>query len=158
MQGEDLLPPRVSSMARLSTPLQIQHLKTRFTKLNPEIGVDVIDWGYVIDEKLAMSENVDVFIDEYPQYKWELPEPEVGQLYMKQIVDAARDQVTEFSYDVVKSRRLGVLEKAAARATKLRISLEKCQGLRPKRPPRKKITCKESEKIEVCFMRCPRPG
>ena len=145
-------------MARLSTPLQIQHLKTRFRKLNPEVGVKHIDWGYVIDETLTMGENVEGFMQEYPQYQWEHPEPEAGQLYMKQIIDATRDQVAEFSYDVVKSRRLGILEKAAARATKLRISLEKCQGLRPKRAPRKKVTCPDSQKVEVCFLRCPRPG
>ncbi|MBA7698302.1 hypothetical protein ES703_106979 [subsurface metagenome] len=143
-------------MSRLSTPLQIGHLKTRFRDLNPSRATDLIDWEHTIDETLTMGENVDVFIEEYPQFRWEKPEAEAGMLYEKQIVDEARAQVAEFSYDVIKSSRLGALQKVGERLLKTRINLEKCQGLRPKRKPRPKVTCKPSEKVEVCFWRCPR--
>ena len=142
-------------MPRLSTPLQIGHLKTRFRELNPSRATDLIDWEHTIDETLTMGENVDVFIEEYPQFRWEKPEAEVGMLYEKQIVDEARDQLAEFSYDVIKSRRLGSLQKVGQRLLKTRINLEKCRGLRPKRKPRPKKTCTEAEKIRVCFNRCP---
>jgi len=54
------------------------------------------------------------------------------------------------------SRLSTPLQRFPGRLKKIKIALERCEGLRPKRKPRKKITCKESEKIQVCFMRCPR--
>lgn len=143
--------------SRLSTPLQIQHLKGRFCELNPDdCDTQVIDWAHVLDEKLTMAENVEAFNEEYPQYTWtrEVLDPGV---YESSIIAEARDQVEEFSYEVIKKRRLGLLEKAAARVSKMALALSRCKGTRPKRKPRKKVTCPEASKIKVCFMRCPKP-
>ena len=142
-------------MPRLSTPLQIEHLKDTFLDLNPAEAVDLIDWDHVIDEELTMAENREIFMEEYPQFRWEKVS-EVPRLYEAQIIADAREQVAEFSYDVVKSRRLGALGKTVGRLAKVKIALERCRGLKPKVPRKPKITCKESEKVQVCFWRCPR--
>ncbi len=143
-------------MSRLSTPLQLEHLQDAFTDLNPGFALDLIDWRSTIDEKGIMSENVDAFEEAYPQFTWARPEERsVGQ-YDKMAIDALADEAEPYGYELIRARKLEGLQKLPARLQKVKGALMKCQGLKPKRKPRKKITCKEAERVRVCFMRCPR--
>ena len=38
-------------------PMQIESLKRIFKNLNPEVGVDLIDWKMDVDETLTFPEN-----------------------------------------------------------------------------------------------------
>ena len=118
---------------RLSSPLQIKALKRRFMDLNPGYATDLVDWKHVLDEKLTMAENVEVFREEYPQFDWGDERVEGPRVYEKQIVDEARAQVGEFSYDVVKSGKLKALEAGGRRAERLKFELEECQMAAPRR-------------------------
>lgn len=145
-------------MARLSTPLQIEHLKSAFLDLNPGAAADLIDWSATLDEALTMGENVDVFEAAYPQFKWIRPETMGPGQYEEMVIAGLAEEAEPYGFDVVRLRRLEALQKAAGRVGKLREDLKICRGLKPRRPPRKKVTCPDREKIEVCFLRCPSPG
>jgi len=58
-------PPKVMPIA-----LQITSLQRIFRSLNPEIGVDVIDWTMQTDKTLTMPENRINLSIVYPQYLW----------------------------------------------------------------------------------------
>ena len=59
-------------LSRLSDPLQLDHLHSRFEKLNPDSDPTLIDWEARLDHSLTMAENFGVFAKQYPQYRWEL--------------------------------------------------------------------------------------
>lgn len=63
------------SPLRVLTPiLQIKNLEAIFSRLNPEIDPQVIDWDFtgqgVLNIRDTMAENVQNFEKKYPQYKW----------------------------------------------------------------------------------------
>ena len=148
--------PGVSSMSRLSSPLQIDHLQNRFTDLNPGADVDRIDWRATMDATATMGENFEIFAQAYPEFNWELEEDISPGRYAAMVIEGLQEEAEPLGYDLVRSRRLSALEKISRRVDKLKSSLEKCRGLKPKRAPRKKITCRESDKVDVVFRRCPR--
>lgn len=143
-------------MARLSSPLQIEHLQHTFSELNPGSDVDLVDWRATLDAGLTMGENVDVFRVAYPQFSWDKSESMGPGQYAEMVIAGLQEEAEPYGYDLVRSRRLGVLEKISGRVDKLKKSLAKCRGLKPKRAPRKKVTCREADKVEVVFRRCPR--
>jgi len=143
-------------MSRLSTPLQLEHLQRTFMDLNPSSAVDLIDWRATIDEELTMGENVDLFEEAYPQFSWVRPEVTGPGQYEEMVIAGLADEAEPYGYELIRSRKMETLQKLPTRLQKVKIALERCQGLRPKRKPRAKVTCKESEKVRVCFMRCPR--
>lgn len=145
-------------MSRLSSPLQIDHLQHTFTELNPAFDVDMVDWRATLDPALTMGENVDVFREAYPQFSWDKSETIGPGQYEQMVIAGLQEEAEPYGYDLVRSRRLSALEKISGRVDKLKSSLEKCRGLKPKRAPRKKVTCREADKVEVVFRRCPRPG
>lgn len=146
-------------MARLSTPLQLEHLQSTFSDLNPGTGVDVIDWRAIVDPTLTMGENVDAFEEAYPQFNWFRPETMGPDQYAEMVIQGLAVEAEPYGYELIRARKLESLQKRPGKLErkleKVTIALEKCQGLRPARKPRPKVTCRESEKIQVCFMRCP---
>jgi len=143
-------------VSRLSSPLQIDHLQNRFTELNPGSDVDRIDWRATMDATATMGENFEIFAQAYPEFNWELEEDISPGQYEKMVIAGLAEEAEPYGYDLVRSRRLGILEKISGRVDKLKSSLAKCRGLKPKRAPRKKVTCREADKVEVVFRRCPR--
>ena len=144
-------------MSRLSTPLQLEHLQRAFEDLNPSSALDLIDWRSTLDESLTMAENVDAFEEAYPQFSWMRPETMGPGQYAEMVIEGLAEEAEPYGYELIRARKLENLQKLPGKIEKVKIALEKCEGLKPpKRKPRKKVTCRESEKIQVCFMRCPR--
>ncbi len=146
-------------MSRLATPLQIDHLKRVFLDLNPGSEEDLIDWRAHLDAKGTMGENVDAFAEAYPQFKWIRPEAVGPGQYEEMVIEGLAEEAEPYGYELIRARRLKDLKRGPARLKKVKIALERCQGLRPERPKRKRKPrkkCKESEKVRVCFNRCSR--
>ena len=124
--------------------------------LNPSSELDLIDWKATMDEKVTMSENVDAFEEAYPQFNWMRPETMGPGQYTEMVIEGLAEEAEPYGYELIRARKLENLQNLPRKLEKVKVALEKCKGLRPKRKPRKKVTCKESEKIQICFMRCPR--
>ena len=70
---------------QLSKPLQIKNFKALFSRLNPGIGVDVIDWEKVVVEGEYSMENLENLAEEYPQYRWTEDEKELAALKQREL-------------------------------------------------------------------------
>ena len=57
--------------------MQIVSLKRIFTGLNPDIGIDLIDWAAHVEETLTLPENRLELSIAYPQYTWFSDETEM---------------------------------------------------------------------------------
>jgi hypothetical protein len=57
--------------------LQIESLKRIFKGLNPEVGVDMVDWSAHVEEPLTLPENRLELSIAYPQYTWFTDEAEM---------------------------------------------------------------------------------
>lgn len=64
---------RVANSRRVRMPkeLQIQLLRKRFGKLNPEVGVDMIDWEAAVGGRESFHETLQDLKEEYPMYRWD---------------------------------------------------------------------------------------
>jgi len=70
--------------------LQIESLKRIFKSLNPEVGVDLIDWEAHVDAVLTMPENRLELSIAYPAYRWFADEAE-----MKDVKNEALQELTD---------------------------------------------------------------
>jgi len=134
--------------------LQIESLKKIFRRLNPEVGVDVIDWEMEVDATLTLPENrLDLSL-KFPGYRWfESAEEErgvrketIGELeeylsYLLTVVPAeARADFEKIFGDYVKRVRSAVERKLKVAPLKreierLRAEIERVKaGVAP--PPR----------------------
>ena len=52
-------------------PFQVAALRRIFSKLNPTVGNDVVDFESYVDPSLHMSENIEVLKRAYPVYRFE---------------------------------------------------------------------------------------
>jgi len=88
---------------RLSTPIQIGHLKKLFNKLNPGIDEELIDWEATIGSHETYHESIEDFQSEYPQYNWEEKneDPYAYQQFM-----SVRDQAEDLGYNILSDSEL----------------------------------------------------
>ena len=104
---------------RLSTPLQMDHLKRVFKKNNPDVDTDMIDWS-IIDTSLTYSETVEAFGLLYPQFDWSN-----GEDYNEYYIDDLKTQASVAGYDLVNRRTLRTLENKAQNHDRLRERVKK---------------------------------
>ena len=122
---------------RLPTKLQISHAENFFCERNPPCdALDLIDMQAVIDGSLTMRENIQALQEQYPQFNWS-EKAEIGpSSYEKEIVDSARKDVGEFSYDILKKSKIESLQRAEGRSRRLQKKLEICETQPVRRPSR----------------------
>lgn len=135
--------------------LQIHKFEDLFCGLNPPCDdLDLLDLPSVVDKTLSYKENLGALREEYPQYTWKKGEVTRARSYEKQIVDDARAQVDEFSYDVIKKGKLANLQRSEGRSKRLQKKLEICEE-RPTRRPSIPGTCKIPTVKVRSYKRCP---
>ena len=72
-----------------------------------------------MDATLTFKENLEALKTEYPQFNW-AEKVEVGpRSYEKEIVDSARKDVGEFSYDILKKSKIESLQRTERRSERL---------------------------------------
>src|SRR5271157_3381918 len=86
-------------------------LKKRFDQLNPEIGVDVIDWKSACGSKETFEETVQDLKYEYPEYRWEKTDIQREDQYSKIAIDDLNKQAREFNGACLPSRELSTLRR-----------------------------------------------
>lgn len=128
----------MNMVKRLPTVLQIRHAEDLFCDLNPPCdALDLIDLKATMDGTLSFKENIENLSFEYPQFKWVKPEEVKARTYEKEIVDSARKDVGEFSYDILKGYKVKDLEAKARKLGRTETALEECKIERGK--PQKSI-------------------
>ena len=133
---------------RLPTKLQISHAENFFCERNPPCdALDLIDMKATMDGTLTFKENLEALREEYPQFNW-AEKVELGpRSYERQIVDDARAQVSDFSYDIIKKSKIESLQRAEGRSRRLQKKLEICETQPVRRPSRPGVC--ELKTVEV---------
>lgn len=116
---------------RLSNPLQINALKSRFVRLNPLISIDLIDWDAALDHTVTMDENLETFRAQYPQYTWD----EKEDPYRFQVVQDLRERASDYGLNVISDGELRRLRRADAQNRRPRIVIAQKKTLTDKPKP-----------------------
>jgi len=90
--------------------IKIQTLKKRFKTLNPEVGVDMVDWESEVGKRESYGEALQDLRHAYPEYKWLKQKLDP---YAKVVTTEIRRQADEYGYTVVKKRDMTVLRRGA---------------------------------------------
>ena len=98
---------------RLPCKIQIPMLKKRFDNLNPEIGVDVIDWKSACGKKETFEETLGALKVEYPEYRWEKTDIQREDQYSKMAISDLNQQAREFNGECLPKREVAVLRRKA---------------------------------------------
>lgn len=106
----------------LPKKLQIELLKKIFTKLNPGVSPDVIDWEAEVDETLTFAENRNNLSQHYPVFRWYEVEEEKDEIeeaneafsYLEYVIDEVPDEKLKAEADKtlqeLKSRFIDLME------------------------------------------------
>ena len=107
----------------LPKKLQIELLRKIFTKLNPDVNPDVIDWEAEVDETLTFAENRNNLSQHYPTFKWyevekeekdEIEEANEAFSYLEYVIDEVPDEKLKTEADKtlqeLKSRFIDLME------------------------------------------------
>jgi hypothetical protein len=95
----------------------IRLLKQRFKQLNPEVGVDMIDWEAQIGKKENYSESLKDLKAAYPEYKWMKNKTEN---YDSAVVSNIRKEAGEYNYSLIKDSERKRLTQTAKLTDRLR--------------------------------------
>ena len=98
---------------RLPCAIQIPMLKKRFDGLNPEMGVDVIDWKSACGRKETFEETVQDLKFEYPEYRWEKSDIQREDQYSKMAISDLNKQAKEFNGECLPKREISILRRRA---------------------------------------------
>ena len=92
---------------RLSTPLQLDHMKHWFTENNPFTDPQLIDWS-IIDETLTFNENLECMENNYPSCLWRKQDD-----YDLYYVESIKKQASEAGYTLVRDHTYKAMENKA---------------------------------------------
>jgi hypothetical protein len=98
---------------RLPCAIQIPMLKKRFDNLNPETGVDVIDWKSACGSKETFEETLQDLKFEYPEYRWEKTDIQREDQYSKMAISDLNKQAKEFNGECLPKREISLLRRKA---------------------------------------------
>ncbi|PMP94811.1 MAG: hypothetical protein C0167_03700, partial [Nitrososphaera sp.] len=87
---------------QISKDCLIKCLKYYFQKWNPGVPLDIVDWEAITDSSATLSENFEVFEQEYPEFNWK--EPESEEEAMK---EAAEELLREAREAIAAAKRAG---------------------------------------------------
>ena len=131
-------------MSEKGYPPLIVALRKHFTRLNPDVDPEKIDWMSYYDETLSYSELLDVFAKAYPEYRWY--EYETKPIAKKEVEEKEEEEtlktaecVTETLKEKLPPEEAEVLEKAVEYAKKYRQKYEEFK---------RKITPETLKKVE----------
>jgi len=135
--------------------LQLSMLMKLFDKLNPEVGLDLIDWESYVTEK-TYSENLEDLAKAYPFYNWESPLTPPPTTYDEYALDALREEVETFGGVIVPEYHYSRLKSVQERLQKLKKELKHAKTRSEMSEARLTAQIKESKK-EIERLRAPKP-
>jgi len=94
-----------------------------FEKLNPELGLDLVDWESYVQEK-AYSDSLENLAKAYPSYNWEAPPKTPPETYDEYALDALREEVEQYGAVVVPEYHYSRLKSVQDRLKNLKKELK----------------------------------
>jgi len=125
--------------------LQLSMLMKLFEKLNPEVGLDLIDWESYVAEK-TYSENLEDLAKAYPFYNWESPLTPPPTTYDEYALDALREEVEGLGGVIVPEYHYTRLKSVQERLEKLKKELKHVKNKSEQSEARLTAQIEESKK------------